>query len=417
VTRRAAPILAGCCGLVLVGWSLRPMLGDPSEAGIAVTAPRLAVALDTLRRGESLGEVLANNGFTTAEAYAICDAVSDHTRLDALRPGVVFRFVGPPGSPPDRVRLQICRDSLLRLAATDSGWIARVEVEPFVTDTVRISGVIETSLSFARLGGDADRLAPEEFEQIAWDVADVFAWKVDFERDIQPGDGFRLAVAREVRRDGSVRRRSLLAVELDRGGRTLRAAPFTREDGRRAWYDADGRSMRGAFLRSPVPYRVTSGFSGRRFHPVLKRFRAHRGIDYGAPHGARVLATSAGTVVRAGWWGAYGRMIEIRHPGGISTRYAHLSSFARGIRTGVTVGQGECVGRVGSTGMATGPHLHYEFLQHGSHRNPLSVSLPTAPGIDDDRIAEFRAARDDAFALLDHVPPPPGPGELIAVAR
>jgi len=405
------------CALACGGWAARDRIGDRSEAGTVAVASPLAVVLDTLRQNETLGEVLIDHGFTVAETYLICDVVSDYTRPEALRPGATFRFIGSSGTTPDRVHLRVCRDSLLRLAATDSGWIAQVVAEPIVTDTLCISGVIETSLSSARLGGDADRLAPGEFRHIAEDVAEVFAWKVDFERDLQPGDGFRLAVVRETRRDGSVRRRTLIAAEMECDGHVLRAAPFTGEDGRRAWFDGDGRSMRSAFLRSPVPYSVSSGYSRRRFHPVLKRFRAHRGTDYRAPYGARVRATATGVVTRAGFWVAYGRMIEIRHLKGVRTRYAHLSSIARGVRPGTTVDQGQVIGRVGDTGLVTAPHLHYEFLQYGNHRNPASITLPTAPGIEREQMEDFGRERDAAFALLDHVPPPAGPGELIAIAR
>lgn len=161
--------------------------------------------------------------------------------------------------------------------------------------------------------------------------------------------------------------------------------------------------MRGAFLRYPVPYRITSRFTKRRFHPVLKRYRAHEGIDYGAPAGAPVEATASGTVARAGFAGGYGRLVELRHPGGIRTRYAHLRSIAADVRPGARVDQGQIIGRVGSSGLSTGPHLHYEFLQNGRHRNPLTVELPGAPPVDASRLVEFLRTRDEALAMLEEV--------------
>ncbi|HEU5311731.1 MAG TPA: M23 family metallopeptidase, partial [Candidatus Eisenbacteria bacterium] len=203
---------------------------------------------------------------------------------------------------------------------------------------------------------------------------------------------------------------------------------------RYAYFDEQGRSLRGAFLRYPVPYRITSRFTSRRYHPVLKRYRAHEGIDYGAPAGAPVEATASGVVARAGWAGGYGRMVELRHPQGIRTRYAHLRSIAPDVRPGTQVAQGQIIGRVGSSGLSTGPHLHYEFLQNGRHRNPLTVEMPNAPSIAPARLAEFRSTRDHALLLLARasvleerpalqaaeaiqLEPSPGPSDRVALAK
>jgi murein DD-endopeptidase MepM/ murein hydrolase activator NlpD len=203
-----------------------------------------------------------------------------------------------------------------------------------------------------------------------------------------------------VRADGTIRSRHFLAIELRNGDRVVRAFPQRLPDGRYAYFDEEGRSMRGAFLRYPVPYRITSHFTTRRFHPILKRWRAHEGIDYGAPYGAPVEATASGVVTRAGFMGAYGRLVELRHPGEIRTRYAHLSSIAADVRPGAHVDQGQIIGRVGASGLATGPHLHYEFLLNGRHRDPLTVAIPSAPSIPSTQLAGFRRDRDDALALL-----------------
>jgi murein DD-endopeptidase MepM/ murein hydrolase activator NlpD len=297
--------------------------------------------------------------------------------------------------------------------ASDSGWNARLEVVPIVTDTVRLAGVIESSLWNANLAGDADRLADGGFQEIVYDLADVYAWKVDFTRDIRKGDAFRVAIEREVRPGGSVRARRFLAIELRNQGHVLTAIPFTRPGGRRAYFDPGGEALRGVFLRYPVPYRITSGFSTHRYHPILKRYRPHQGIDYGAPYGTRVQATASGTVTRAGWWGGYGRVVELRHTGGIRTRYAHLSAIAPGIRPGRHVEQGQFIGRVGATGLATGTHLHYEFIKNGRHRDPLSISLPTAPALEKKYMADFRGVRDSALALLQGIALP---GPMVAAA-
>ena len=234
----------------------------------------------------------------------------------------------------------------------------------------------------------------------------MFAWKVDFTRDLRPGDSFRVALERKVRPNGSIRSRHFLAIELRNGDRVLRAIPQPLPGERYAYFDEEGRSLRGAFLRYPVPYRITSRYTTRRYHPLLKRYRPHEGIDYGAPAGAPVEATASGVVTRACFAGGYGRLVELRHPQGIRTRYAHLRSIAPDVRPGAHVTQGQIIGRVGSSGLATGPHLHYEFLKDGRHQNPLTVDLPSAPSVETSRLAEFRRTRDEAVALLWGIPIP-----------
>jgi len=361
---------------------------------------------DFLTRGTAFSHVLASRGFDSEQIREVTELLRVYRSPRALRPGLALRFSVAGDSVPYRIRLELNPDSILHFVRSDSVWAARIELVPFLMDTVRISGVIESSLWSARLGGDLDRFRQDEFEELVYDLADIFAWKVDFTRDLRRGDGLRVALERKVRPDGSIRSRHFLAIELRNRDRVLRAIPQPRPGGRFAYFDEEGRSLHGAFLRYPVPYRITSRFTNRRYHPGLKRYRAHEGIDYGAPAGARVEATASGVVTRAGFQGGYGRLVELRHPQGIRTRYAHLRSIAPDVRPGAHVDQGQIIGRVGSSGLATGPHLHYEFLQNGRHRNPLTVDLPGAPSIPASRLAEFRQTRDDALALLEGVPLP-----------
>ena len=163
-----------------------------------------------------------------------------------------------------------------------------------------------------------------------------------------------------------------------------------------------------------MPYRITSRFTRRRYHPILRRYRSHEGIDYGAPPGTPVEATASGVVARAGYAGEYGRVVELRHAQGIRTRYAHLSAIGAGIRPGARVEQGTVIGRVGSSGLATGPHLHYEFIMNGRHRDPLTVELPGRPALATSRLAEFRRTRDQALPLLQGIPVPLDPSVALA---
>lgn len=379
----------------------------PTVPVVVVPAPAPPVSVyDTLRSGETLGELLAANGVSASRTHSLTQVMRDYKSPRSLRAGLVARFTADPGQEPVRVVLQLNQDSLLDLVAQDSGWAAVVHEVPVEPDTVVFAGLIESSLWFADLSGEVWKLGEDEFSEYVFDLADVFAWKVDFTRDIRAGDAFRVAIERERRPDGSLRSRRFLAVELRNRDRVIQAIPFTRPEGRREYFDSDGEALRGVFLRYPVPFRITSGFSSRRYHPVLKRNRAHLGTDYGAPHGTPVKATAAGTVVRAGTWSSFGRIVEIRHVKGFSTRYAHLSSIAAGVRVGAFVQQGQVIGRVGSSGLATGPHLHYEFLQNGKQRNPATLELPSAERLEDEHIESFRIERDEALALLDEVPLP-----------
>jgi len=361
---------------------------------------------DTLARRSAFSRVLTSRGYDSGQVQEITHLLQSYRNPRALPPGLSLQFSAPADSSdstgtPDRIRLALTPDSLLDFVREDSGWTAHVALVPFVMDTVVVSGVIESSLWSAHLSGDTDRLTSGEFEDLVYDLADVFAWKVDFTRDLRRGDSVRLALERKVRPDGSVRSRHFLAIELRTGDRVLRAIPQTRPDGGWAYFDQDGGSLRGAFLRYPVPYRITSHFSLHRYHPILKRVRPHEGIDYGAPAGAPVEATASGVVTWAGWRGGYGKLIELRHPGDIRTRYAHLSAISAGVRVGAHVDQGQMIGRVGMTGLATGPHLHYEFLQNGVHKDPLTVKMPGAPSVVASRLADFYVIRDQALAILD----------------
>lgn len=415
--RRVLTIGAGALGVVwLAASSLGGAAEPPPIRQVVVPVPTPPVTVyDTLDSGETLAELLADNGFDPPSAYAFTQVVREVKSPRRLQAGMVARFSGRPEQPPETVHLLVNPDSLVELSADAEGWAARVHEVPVVIDTIQFAGLIESSLWFANLSGDLDRMGENEFKEYVFHLADVFMWKIDFTRDIRRGDAFRVAVERERRPDGSVRERKFLVVELLNRGKLLQAIPFARPDGQREYFDYEGDSMRGSFLRYPVDFRITSSFSSRRYHPVLKVRRAHLGTDYGAPHGTPVKATAAGTVTRAGTWGGYGRMVELRHAKGITTRYAHLSSI--GVRVGQPVGQGEVIGRVGATGLATGAHLHYEFLQSGRHRNPASIDLPSAPALEQEYMAEFGVSRDRALGLLEGLPLPTLPPQETMIAR
>lgn len=239
-------------------------------------------------------------------------------------------------------------------------------------------------------------------DSVATGLADIFGGDIDFQRDIRKGDRFSVVYETVNHLGGLVRTGRILAAEFVNDGKVYRAVWFEGEDGRGGYYTPEGKNIRKAFLRSPLEFsRITSGFSSARYHPILHEMRAHKGIDYGAPIGTRVKATGDGVVEFAGWRGGYGNMVILRHQGQFSTVYGHLSRFGAGIHRGARVAQGDVIGYVGATGLATGPHLHYEFRVAGVQRNPLTIALPTAPPLTARQLALFRERSQAALAQLN----------------
>ncbi len=237
---------------------------------------------------------------------------------------------------------------------------------------------------------------------MAWDIAGLLRWDVDFARGLDDGDEFSIVFERFLSDDGEIRYGRLLAAELVVNRRTVSVFAFDAPDGRIVYYDAEGRSLERGFLSAPVDFqKITSGFSRARFHPVLHRWRAHQGIDYSAETGAPVRSIADGVVLRAGWSGGYGRMVEIRHANGVITRYGHLSRLTPGLKPGVTVSQGDVVGGVGSSGLATGPHLHFELRINGVATDPRFLPKESGNPIAEDERVAFVLQRQKLVRYLD----------------
>ena len=219
-------------------------------------------------------------------------------------------------------------------------------------------------------------------ESVIMELASIFGWDIDFALDIRGGDEFRV-VYEELWLDGEkTGNGDILAAEFINQGRTVRAVRYTSPDGKTSYYTPEGLNMRKAFLRSPVDFRRISSRFGKRKHPILNSMRMHTGVDYAAARGTPVRATGDGKIIYRGRKGGYGKTVIIKHGSSYTTLYAHLNNYNRKAPSGSRVRQGQVIGYVGSTGRATGPHLHYEFRVHGAHRNPLTVKLPSASPID-----------------------------------
>ena len=280
----------------------------------------------------------------------------------------------------------------LRVVREGDGFKADLLTRDYETKIETFGGAIESSLFQAIETAGAE-------DQLALDMADVFSWDVDFNTEVQRGDSFRVAVE-TMSLDGRwVRYGKILAAEFVRGERTLQAVRFEGEYGP-GYYHPDGTPLRRAFLRSPLKFsRISSKFSRRRFHPVLGVFRPHLGVDYAAPTGTPVHAAGDGIVTVAGWLGGYGQTVKIRHPNGYETLYGHLSRIA--VRRGQRVAQGAPVGRVGATGLATGPHLDYRMQRNGAFVDPLKIVSPAAEPVRKQERPMFEQVAGQALALLD----------------
>jgi len=371
--------------------------------------PRLVESFDTLRRGEVVGAVLQRQGIVDLDVSPALDP-------RRLRAGLVFAFHRlHQDSVPSRVRIRSAPEQVVTFERQAGGWNSAVEPVVWRSEPMRIEGTIEASLYDALDASVPDDTLPSgDRIRLAWDLADVFAWQVDFSRDVQPGDRFRVVFERLVSPEGEVRLGRILASDFQTGGRTLTAFRFD-SGARSALLDADGNSLRRAFLRAPVEFRrISSQFARARRHPVLGIFRRHEGTDYAADRGTPVMASGDGVVLRAGVAGGYGNLIELRHRSGITTRYGHLRGFARGVRAGARVTQGQVIGYVGSTGLASGPHLHYEFRVNGVARDSRRVGLGNGDPLPPSQRAAFFRERDRLIALLQGASPQPS---MVAAAN
>jgi murein DD-endopeptidase MepM/ murein hydrolase activator NlpD len=315
-------------------------------------------------------------------------------RLDSLRPGESLRLTHRDGSLFGLER-RLNEEQTLKVSRDAAGLKADVLQNPLEARPRVVHAVINSSLfeAMEAAGGH---------DQTAVAMADIFGWDIDFVLDIQPGDSFAVSY-QELYQDGAyVKDGPILAASFTNQGRTYRAVRYVGPDGSAHYYTPDGRSMHKAFLRAPVEFtRISSKFNSARLHPILNLIRAHKGVDYAAPIGTPVRAAGDGRIRYAGPKGGYGNVVEIEHSRSIVTVYGHLSRFAKGTRVGAHVTQGTVIAYVGMTGLATGPHLHYEYRVNGVFKNPQTVSLPDAEPIDARLRPDFEARTAPLLAALD----------------
>lgn len=372
-----------------------PAESEPALEKGPAPAPERDWRTVTVRPGDTLAALFSRHGLGPTTVHHVAHLNGRTARLRDLKPGEELKLALDDDGDLSALRFELNEAELVEVVAGQDGLDARVIERPIETRVVRTSGVISDSLYLsARKAGLSDPLIMK--------LARIFAWDIDFVYDIRAGDRFFLVYEELYREGEKLRDGNILAATFVNRGESLTAVRYDTGDGRAEYYTPEGRNMRKEFLRTPVDFRrISSRFDPNRMHPSLGYRRPHRGVDYAADTGTPIIATGNGRVKSAGRDGGYGNRIIIEHAGRYSTLYAHLSKYARGVRAGARVEQGQIIGYVGMTGTATGPHLHYEFRVDGTHKDPLKVDFPAAESLAESERTAFRQAVRPLEAQLD----------------
>ena len=371
--------------------------GTTAPVDTEVPAARAPAHRVTVNSGDSLYLIFKRLGLPQRDLALMTGSKPLKKKLARIAPRQEIEFYVDTESRLTRLVHRLDRIRSLHVSRDGDTFTFEEVVEPPEVAVAAATGVIDSSLFEA---GQRAGLS----DNIIMQMAEIFGWDVDFALDIRPGDRFALIYEKQFKDGEEIGEGPIIAAEFTNRGRRIRTVRYVDPTGHTDYFSEDGRSMRKAFLRTPVNFtRISSRFSLSRRHPLLHKIRAHRGVDYAAPRGTAVKASGDGRVVFAGRKGGYGRTVILQHGSAYTTLYAHLSRFPKGIRPGKRVEQGQIIGYVGSTGLATGPHLHYEFRVRGTHRDPLKVKLPQAAPLAQGYMADFREKAKPLLAKLDLV--------------
>ena len=340
---------------------------------VLLPEPEYELLTLTIRRGDTLDQLFRSHELDIGHLAEIARLDEAGRQFRKIKPGDVFEITHDDGAL-IRMYSTLNLRTALQVDREEDGFKAAIVDRPIEIRKRMAHGVIDNSLfESAAAAGLSDKLI--------MNIAGIFAWDVDFVLDIRQGDNYYVQWE-EVWQDGEfVTDGEVVVAEFNNDGRTYQAIRFVDDNGRSDYFTPEGNSVRKAFLRSPVDFRVSSSFNPNRLHPVLKTRRPHRGVDYAAPRGTPIKAAGDGKVIFRGVKSGYGNAVILQHGGNITTLYAHMSKFASSARSGSRVRQGQTIGYVGATGLVTGVHLHYEYRLNGVHRNPRTVKLPQADPI------------------------------------
>jgi len=368
--------------------------------GVAVQQASVGATIEVIvGRNDTLEAIFRRVALDPADLAAIRNLPGIRQSLDYLKPGDAIKLTHADREVKALTR-KVSETKTLEVVREPSGFAATMVENPVETRVRTATATIESSLFQAAAAADISDI-------VALKLANVFAWDIDFVLDIREGDQFT-AVYEQIYQDGKyLRDGEVLAAQFVNNGRIYRAVRFVDEAGTVGYYTPDGKPMRKAFLRAPLEFtRVSSVFNPHRLHPILNLIRGHMGTDYAAPIGTPVHAAGDGRVAFEGQRGGYGNAVMLTHSNNVSTLYGHMSRFAKNIHLGSHVSQGEIIGYVGMTGLATGPHLHYEYLVNGVHKDPETVKLAGAEPLAPASLNQFHAATAASLASLDGPPTP-----------
>ncbi|MGD8955890.1 MAG: peptidoglycan DD-metalloendopeptidase family protein [Chromatiaceae bacterium] len=372
------------------------MPSGPSEQE-AVEVPDTWVE-HRIAKGESLARIFAAQGLDAALLHRIVNSSKEAKSLAKIQPGQKIRFLFDENSELTRLELHRNRVESLRVGISDDDISVEQISKAVEKRTASAAAVIEASLFV-----DAQKAGLSDGQIM--DLASIFGWDIDFALEIRAGDQFRVLFEEHYLDGEKLRDGPILAAEFTNRGKTYRAVRYEDRNGEVGYFDDDGHSKRRAFIRTPIKFaRVSSRFNPKRWHPILKRWRSHKGVDYAAPVGTPIRASGDGRVSFRGTKGGYGRTVILQHAGQYTTLYAHLSKYSKRAKVGARVKQGQVIGYVGKSGLASGPHLHYEFRVHGVHKDPLRVQLPKALALPKSEIPTFRETTAPLLAQLNSIP-------------
>lgn len=348
----------------------------------------------TVQNGDNLSIIFKRAGLNDRAIYELFSEARDAKDLRNIRPGQKMAFLVENGQ---LQGLNYIIDELNSLSfnRTAKGFDSKeTTLKPNVKYAFRYANIDSSLYMAGKRAGMPSNLTME--------LANIFGWDIDFALDIQKGDSFKVMYEEQFLNGKKIGTGKIMAAEFTNGDKTFKAVRYTDKDGVSNYYTPDGRGMHKAFLRTPIEFaKISSHFNLARKHPVLHIIRAHKGTDYAAVRGTPIRATGNGKIAFAGRKGAFGNCIVIQHGQGIETLYGHMNGFAKGMKAGARVTQGDIIGYVGSTGLASGPHLHYEFHVNGKVRNPVTVPLPKAVGIEKNELARFNNTTRTLIATLD----------------
>ena len=348
-----------------------------------------------VKSGDSLYSILLAQKIPGSIVPALISNDPHGKRLKRIHPGQSLDLHLTAAGTLQRLDFMVDETTTLSYVREGDAFGTELRVSPFERRKAQVTGTIQSSLF---LDGQRAGLS----NRVVMQMSHVFGWDVDFALDLRRGDQFTVVYEELYLNGRKIRDGDILAAEFVNQNNVYRAVRFVGPDGVGQFYTPEGLSMRKAFLRTPVKFaRISSRFNLRRKHPILHKFRAHRGVDYAASTGTPIKATGYGKIEFLGRKGGYGNTVVVRHGSGYTTLYAHMHKFRRGLKQGSTIKQGQVIGYVGKTGLATGPHLHYEFRVNGHHKDPLRVKLPKSLPIGTKLRRRFREQTHKLVAMLD----------------